>query len=61
MLPGGHLLVQLRDVAQAEVLVAEAAAASPRLLTSAEVRELGRGVVLHLRRSDGVAGDAVVS
>ena len=57
LLPGGHLLVQLRDGAQAEQLVV--GTSSP--LDRVEVRELGQGVVLHLRRNDGATGGAVVS
>lgn len=57
LLPGGHLLVQLRDVAQAEQLVA----GTQLPLDRVEARELGRGVVLHLRRKDGGTGNAVVS
>jgi release factor glutamine methyltransferase len=58
LLPGGHLLVQLRDVAQAEQLVA---GTPPLSLRRVEVREVGRGVLLHLRRDDGATGGAVVS
>jgi release factor glutamine methyltransferase len=62
LLAGGHLLVQLRDVAQAELLAAETAAATPPLLSRAAIREFeGRGVVLHLRRVEGVTSDEVGS
>jgi release factor glutamine methyltransferase len=60
---GGHLLIQLRDLAQAERLAAEWAGSSAPSLARVEVREFeARGVVLHLRRTDeatvGVAGGA---
>ncbi len=59
--PGGHLLIQLRDLAQADRL-AEWAASSASSLARVEVREFeARGVVLHLRRTDGAPGDGVVS
>ena len=58
LLPGGHLLVQLRDVAQAEQLVAGATLP----LTRGEVRQfVGRGVVVHLRRTECATDDGVVS
>jgi rhodanese-related sulfurtransferase len=51
LLPGGHLLVQLRDAAQAAQLAGEA----PAVLEQVEVREFeGRGAVLHLRRTTAV-------
>lgn len=51
LLPGGHLLVQLRDQAQATQLAAE----TPALLEQVGVREFeGRGAVLHLRRTTAV-------
>lgn len=59
---GGHLLIQLRDLAQADRLAAEAASSSTSSLARVEVREFeARGVVLHLRRTDGAPDDLVVS
>ena len=59
---GGHLLIQLRDVAQAHRLAAESAAAAPGVLRQVDVRDFaGRGVVLHLRRTDGAPSPGVVS
>lgn len=59
--PGGHLLIQLRDEEQAELLL-RSAGETASLLSRVEVREFaGRGVVLHLVRGGGASGDAVVS
>lgn len=62
LLPGGHLLIQLRDGEQAELLLRSAGDAATTLLSRVEVREFaGRGVVLHLVRSGGAADATVIS
>lgn len=62
LIPGGHLLIQLRDEEQAGLLLRSAGETATSLLGRVEVREFaGRGVVLHLVRSGGASGDAVVS
>ena len=51
--PGGPLLLQLRDGAQADQLAAELHAQAPAALELAEVRDVpGGGSVLHLVRTD---------